>query len=145
MCEWQQWRSKRWCSWRLWAMPNDLKRSKGSFCGLWLNRLANKSLRCLDFPKWQFSCQQTALTYKVIASPLMHMHSKGSYNNYPSYTVNLTWLQSSTTEPQQFQYFKLVFLIILNVPIRMVFTETVTHSGLFDSTNKSLLEVKIMI
>ena len=37
------------------------------------------------------------------------------------------WLKSSTTEPQQLKYFKLVFLILLNVPIRTVFAETVTY------------------
>ena len=44
-----------------------------------------------------------------------------------SYTVNLAWLKSSTTEPQQLEYFKSVFLIILNVPLRTVFAETVTY------------------
>ena len=46
---------------------------------------------------------------------------------YSSYTVNMAWLKSSITEPQQLEYFKLVFLVILNVPIRMVFAETVTY------------------
>ena len=50
-------------------------------------------------------------------------------SNYSSYTVNLAWLKSSTTEPQQLQYFKLVFLILLNVPIRTVFAETVTYAS----------------
>ena len=36
-------------------------------------------------------------------------------------------LKSSTTEPQQLKHFKSVFLIIINVPIRMVFIETVTN------------------
>ena len=47
------------------------------------------------------------------------------------YTVNLAWLKSSTTEPQQIQYFKLVFLVLLNVPIRMAFAETVTYCKSF--------------
>ena len=38
----------------------------------------------------------------------------------------MAWLQSSTTEPQQLEYFKSVFPLILNVPIRTVFAETVT-------------------
>ena len=46
-------------------------------------------------------------------------------------TVNLACLKSSTTESQQLQYFKLVFLVILNVPIRMVFAETVTYFHLY--------------
>ena len=39
------------------------------------------------------------------------------------------WLKSSTTEPQQLKYFKSGFLIlpVLNVPIKTVFTETVTY------------------
>ena len=36
------------------------------------------------------------------------------------------WLNSSTTEPKQLKYFQLFFLVILNVPIRMVFAERVT-------------------
>ena len=47
--------------------------------------------------------------------------------SYSNYTVNMAWLQSSTTEPQQFKYFKSVFLKIPNVPLRMVFAETVTY------------------
>ena len=51
-------------------------------------------------------------------------------NNYSSYTVNLAWLKSSTTEPQQLEYFKSVFLVIINVPLRTVFAETVTYNYL---------------
>ena len=48
-------------------------------------------------------------------------------NNYSSYTVNLAWLKFSTTELQQLEYFKSVFLVILNMPLRTVFAETVTY------------------
>ena len=41
--------------------------------------------------------------------------------------MNLAWLKSSTRELQWLQYFKMVFLKIPNVPLRMVFTETVTY------------------
>ena len=46
--------------------------------------------------------------------------------NYSSYTVNLAWLKSCSTEPQQLESFKSAFLVLLNVPIRMVVAETVT-------------------
>ena len=45
-----------------------------------------------------------------------------------NHTVNLAWLKSSTTELQQLEYFKSVFLVILNVPLRTVFAETVTYT-----------------
>ena len=44
-----------------------------------------------------------------------------------------------TTEPQQLEYFKSVFIVILNVPIRTVFTETVTND--FDLNSLSLSKV----
>ena len=39
----------------------------------------------------------------------------------------MAWLKSSTIEPQQLEYFKSVFLVIPNVPIRTVFADTVTN------------------
>ena len=44
----------------------------------------------------------------------------------------LTWLHCSTGESQWLQYFKLVFLKIQNVPLRMVFANPVTYSSQFD-------------
>ena len=41
------------------------------FCRLRLNRLAKESLRCLDFPRYRFSCRQA---YKMIPLPLVCMH-----------------------------------------------------------------------
>ena len=39
------------------------------------------------------------------------------------------WLNSCSKEPQQLESFKLAFLVLLNVPIRTVVTETVTITG----------------
>ena len=50
--------------------------------------------------------------------------------NYSSYTVNLAWLKSSTTELQHLEYFKSVFLVIIHVPLRTVFAETVTYNDI---------------
>ena len=42
----------------------------------------------------------------------------------------LEWLHCITSESQWLQYFKLVFLEIQNVPLRTVFANPVTYSGL---------------
>ena len=46
---------------------------------------------------------------------------------WSTYTASLAWLHCSTGEPQWLQYFKLVFLKIQNVPLRMVFANPVTY------------------
>ena len=60
-------------------------------------------------------------------------------------TVNLAWLKSSTTEPHQHEYFKSVFLIILNVPIRTVFAKTVTYVSYMHTICKlSLFDISMI-
>ena len=75
-----------------------------------------------------YSINYACLTQKVfLAMPLVlasqhkQLQNSSYVNNYTNYIVNLAWLQASKTEPQQFQYSKVVFLIILNVPLRTVF------------------------
>ena len=60
---------------------------------------------------------------------LASRNSNRTLVNYSSYTVNLAWLKLCSTEPQQLESFKLAFLVLLNVPIRTVVTETVTITG----------------
>ena len=60
-------------------------------------------------------CEKVAQNAALLASQQKYVVMKHQLNNYSSYTVNLVWLKSSTTESQQLQYFQSVFLIILNM------------------------------
>ena len=40
-----------------WAVPNILKHTEDNFSPIQTDLLAYKSLRCLDFPNWQFFVQ----------------------------------------------------------------------------------------
>ena len=76
-------------------------------------------------------CEESCLKSSSVSQPAKGL-IKQQLKDCSSCTLNLVWLKSSTREPQEFQYFKLVFLKLPNMTTWSVFQNQVIY-------NKNLL------
>ena len=77
---------------------------------------------------WYYSGCEKSCSKSSSVSYLLQIVIKHHPKDCSSYTANLVWLQSSTREPWQLQYFKSVFLEISIVTFWSVFPNLVTYS-----------------